>query len=106
MRYGDLTRNEYIDYLITLRNSIYKILPLYEEENEFLVDYIMDVIDEVEYLKMIIEELPRASWYVKTRTNLYSILFEVYENNHSLVRKKVLNTTNLIKREIINVEGG
>lgn len=106
MKNYELTFNEYIDYLLTLQDSIFKILPLYEEKNEFLIDYINETIDEVIYVKRIIEDLPRGTWYIKTLSNLESLLQKVNENNHKVVRKKVLYTTNLIGKEIKEIEKG
>ncbi|RKJ73017.1 hypothetical protein D7X33_20975 [Butyricicoccus sp. 1XD8-22] len=103
--YG-LTSNEYVDYLLTLQDAIFKILPLYEEGNEYLIDYIEETIDEVVYVKTIIEELPRGYWYTKTLSNLESLLQKVADDNHAIVKKKVLNTTNLIGKEIKEIEKG
>lgn len=103
--YG-LNINEYLDYLLTLQDSIFKILPLYEEKNEYLIDYIEEVIDEVVHVKVIIQELPHGHWYAKTLSNLESLLQKVTGDNHSIVKKKVLNTTNLISKEIQKIEKG
>lgn len=97
---------EYIDYLLTLQDSIFKILPLYEEKNEFLIEYIEETIDEVVYVKMIIEELPHGYWYAKTLSNLESLLQKATEDNHGIIKKKVLNTMNLISKEIREIEKG
>ncbi len=106
MRDYGLTYNEYIDYLLTLQDSIFKILPLYEENNEFLIDYIKETIDEVVYVKLIIDELPHGYWYAKTLSNLESLLHKVTEDNHGIIKKKVLNITNLIGKEIKEIEKG
>lgn len=99
-----LTLNEYADYLTELKGSIFKILPLYEEKNEYLNDYIEDVVDEVIYVKVIINKLPHAYWYVKSLSNLESLVVKVKEDNHTHVKKKVLNTINLIQKEINEIE--
>lgn len=106
MRNYALTINEYIDYLLTLQDSIFKILPLYEEKNTYLLDYVDETIDEVIHIKTIIEDLPHGYWYVKTLANLKSLLEKVSEDNHGAVKKKVLNTTNLIGKEIKEIEEG
>ncbi len=104
MRDYGLNISEYLDYLLTLQDSIFKILPLYEEKNEYLIDYIEEVIDEIVYIKAIINELPHGYWYAKTLSNLESLLQKVTEDNHAIVKKKVLNTTNLISKEIQKIE--
>lgn len=102
-----VTLVEYQDYLTDLKSAVFKILPLYEESNEYLIDYIDDVIDEVIYVKVIISELPHAVWYVKTLTNLVSLKVKVSSDNHNAVKKKVLNTINMIQKEsqLLNKEG-
>lgn len=107
MRDYKVTTTDYRDYLIDLKGAIFKILPLYEENNEFLLEYIDDVIDEVIYVKVIISELPHSVWYVKTLTNLVSLKVKINSDNHNAVKKKVLNTINLIQKEtqLLNKEG-
>ncbi|MCM3387329.1 hypothetical protein M3649_04170 [Ureibacillus chungkukjangi] len=106
MRNYALTINEYIDYLLTLQDSIFKILPLYEEKNKYLLEYVDETIDEVIHVKKIIEDLPHGYWYVKSLSNLESLLIKVTEDNHGKVKKKVLSTTNLIGKEIKEIEEG
>lgn len=99
MKNYKVTLVDYQEYLTDLKSAIFKILPLYEEDNEYLIDYIDDVIDEVIYVKVIISELPHSVWYVKTLTNLTSLKVKITSDNHTAVKKKVLNTINMIQKE-------
>lgn len=99
-----VTLNEYEDYLLKLRKNIFAILPLYDEGNEFIHVNVSETIDEVINVKDIINELPNGHWYVKTLANLKSLEIEVVkEDNLKVVRRKVLNTTNLITQEIDSI---
>jgi len=92
---------DYMDYLVFLRKSIFKILPLYEENNKYLIEYIDDAIIDVMYVKDIIEELPYGAWYVQTLDSLKVLRDEVTkENNHKKIKKRVLSTGNLVKHQL------
>lgn len=99
-----LTLEEYQEYLTDLKSSVFKVLPLYEIGNIYLASYLDDVIDEVIHVKIIIENLPNSIWYVKSLANLESLKVKIKEDNHAIVKKKVLNTTNLIQKEIEQIE--
>lgn len=92
---------DYTDYLVFLRKSIFKILPLYEESNKYLIEYIDDAITDVIYVKDIIEELPYGAWYVQTLGSLRVLRDEVSkENNHKKVKKRVLSTGKLVIQQL------
>lgn len=93
--------NDYMDYLKILQKSIFKILPLYEESNKYIADYIEDTIDKVIYVKEIIEPLSNGSWYIEILSNLKKlrILVEV-EGQHKKIRKTIFESTNLIESYI------
>lgn len=93
--------SDYRDYLITLKKSIFKILPLYEESNEYLLSYLNDTIEDVIYVKEIINKLPHGYWYVQTLDNLLILKNDIQElNNHRKIKKRVLGTGSLIQQEI------
>ena len=99
-----VTLKDYRKYLTKLRNTVYIILPLYDEGNEFIDVNVDEAIDEVIYVKEVINELPDGYWYVKTLATLLSLKDEVVkEDNLKTVRRKVLNTTKLISKEIENL---
>lgn len=96
--------NDYIDYLKILQKSIFKILPLYEENNKYLTDYIEGTIDKVIYVKEIIESLPNGNWYVETLGNLRKLrdLAEI-EGQHKKIKKTMFESTNLIESHIKDI---
>lgn len=105
MRNYKVVLDEYIDYLYYLRKAIFKILPLYEERNEYLIGYIDDTIEEVIYVKEIIEELPHGMWYIQTLDSLLILRDEVLKsNNKKKVKKRVFSTGNTIIQQINQVQ--
>lgn len=96
--------NDYIDYLKILQKSIFKILPLYEENNKYLTDYIEGTIDKVIYVKEIIEPLPNGSWYIEILSNLKKlrVLVEI-ECQHKKIKKTIFESTNLIESYIKDI---
>lgn len=101
MKNYKVTLADYRDYLVFLRRNIHTILPLYDEGNEFIDINVTEVLDDVIYVKEVIKELPDGYWYVKTLNTLLALKDEVKkEDNLKIVRRKVLNTTKLISKEI------
>jgi len=101
----DLHLEEYKDYLVTLRNSIWQILPLYEKKNPYIKKCVHNLERELSHVLSIIEPLPHGAWYFSTHASLQELLDLVeYEGNHSRIREKILNTTSLIQQQIENLE--
>jgi len=97
----ELQIKEYKDYLEVIQDSIFKILPLYEEENNFLESYVSDLHYEVKHVLNIIDIMPNGAWYPTTLTGLeYLKEIVAQENRHKAVRKKVLYLTNLIANHL------
>ena len=95
--------SDYKIYLINLRSSVFKILPLYEDGNKFLDEYICDVIKEVVKFKEVSNHMPSTKeidWYIKIILTLEVIKDEVKTEKHSQIKKKVLFITNKIQREL------
>ena len=95
--------SDYKIYLINLRSSVFKILPLYEDGNKFLDQYICDVIKEVVKFKEMSHHMPSAKeidWYIKIILTLEVIKDEVKTEKHSQIKKKVLFITNKIQKEL------
>jgi len=97
--------NEYRDYLKTIQGVIFQILPLYEDRNKFLVNYVSDTYSEVEHVLDIIDIMPNGAWYPSALSGLRILKKEVAkENNHYAVKKKVLHLTGLIQKQIESIE--
>lgn len=100
--------NTYRNYLIDLKDDVFKVLCLYEDKSESFDSYLSSLIFEIENLKYVIEDnLPHRIWYVKTLTKLKGIsLLESDWEDHKLVRKEVLDIMNRrIDREIDGLKG-
>lgn len=107
------TERDYREYLIGLIPSVFKILHLYEEKNEFLSEYIDFLLEfELYGMSQAIGELPKSIWYGKTVGALEGILLQLdslsdpaIPDNHRKIKKAVLNTTNLIDKQIDRLKG-
>lgn len=107
------TERDYRDYLIGLIPSVFKILHLYEEKNEFLSEYISFLLEfELYGVSQAIGDLPKSVWYGKAVGALEGILLQLdslsdpaIPDNHRKIKKAVLNTTNLIDKQIDRLKG-
>ena len=104
MRNYNVTKKEYMDYLCVLRNNVFKILPLYEENNEYLEMYICDSINRLIYLKEIVSELDNGFWYIEICCELENLYDLISTIKHSDLRRRILYMTNLITNEINECE--
>lgn len=114
----DITERDYREYLINLIDTVFKILPLYEEKNEHLDEY-MDSLLCFELYGVIeaIQNLPHQLWYVKTiatlegvRKNLVNmddsgLSVDESADNHRRIRREILKTTALIDKQIDQLRG-
>lgn len=96
---------EYTDYLMTMQKSIFKILPLYEENNVYLNEYVKDLYDEIDNVLETIESMPNGAWYFTSKSALKILINEVrLEDNHKSIKKKVLHICKLIRIQIEDIE--
>lgn len=96
---------EYVDYLTTMQKSIFKILPLYEEHNAYLNEYVKDLYDEINNVLETIDCMPNGAWYCTSRATLKILRQEVcLKDNHKSIKKKVLHICKLIKIQIQDIE--
>lgn len=104
-----ISHKTYRNYLIDLKDDVYKVLCLYEEKSETFDDYLHSLIFEIKNLKYVIDDdLPHRLWYIKTLTKLEGIArLESNWDSHKLVKKEVLDIMNRrIDREIDKLKGG
>lgn len=105
MKNYNVSLDDYYNYLKTLQKSIFKILPLYEEENLYLCDYIDRTIDKVIYVKEIIDPLPHGGWYADTLSNLRQLeALSKHNGNHKKIKQITLESTGLIEAQIKSID--
>jgi len=101
-----LTQTDYREYLIELKNRVYKILPLYEEENECLGEYIDSVCFELYGLRKLIADLPYGIWYVKSLATLEQMKVETLNvGAKKRVKKETFKVLKLIDNQIDVLKG-
>lgn len=88
----------YTSYLIQLKNRIFKILPLFEEQNDGVYKHIDTLLIELFELEEVFEEFEAKKWYISTLATLKS--FRNEEFNSKRIRTNVLRIVNLIDKEI------
>lgn len=99
-----IEKHEYIAYMHSLKGSIFKILPLYEEGVKTLPDHIKAVIFEVHNVREITPDYDGA-WIVQTHAILNGLINECrLEDNQPLVKSKVFGTIDLIEKQIYKTE--
>ncbi|WP_144509967.1 hypothetical protein [Bacillus sp. FJAT-22090] len=102
---SQITEKEYREYLIVLIPLVWKILPLYEEKNEHLVDYIDSVCTEVKGIKKIIGSLPSRVWHDRVLAILEQLKEEVLLDQHKKIKKETFKITSLIDKQIDELKG-
>lgn len=110
------TEQEYLEYLNRLIPSVWKLLPLYEKENEFLADYIDSLLNfELYGASRSIGDLDKKLWYQKTVNTLEGIERNMretpnfknpkIEENHKRFKREVFKMTRMIAKQIKELEG-
>lgn len=106
-----MTNQDYIYYLDNLKNRIYKILPLCEEGDPNVSQYISSVLFETKGLFDIIPSSKTSIWHIRAVSVLSNMA-----NNYStsqlhnpliykkVIRREILNLLSVIDREISNYE--
>lgn len=101
-----ITKKTYRNYLIELKNMIFKVLPLYEEESETLNEYLSSLCDELYGLRNVIDDLPHGEWYVRTISTLEHINEEPLDySNSKKLKKEVFKMLSLIDKQIDQLKG-
>jgi len=113
-----LTQKDYREYLIDLKNRVYKILPLYEElslykeaseykdESDCLSEYIDSVTFELYGLRKLIGDLPHGLWYVKSLATLEQMKIETLKVGvQKKVKKEIFKILKLIDNQIDVLKG-
>lgn len=97
------TEREYKLYLSNLIDSVFKILPLYEDKNEFLDEYVESLLQfNLSNARELTEDF-EVSWYIETVTTLTNLKENLKNNSdltHKKVKREVFKLTNLINKEL------
>lgn len=101
-----ISEKDYRNYLIQLKDRVWKILPMYEEENETIAEYIESVNFELQGLRGLIGELPHGIWYVKSLATLNQLKVETAEKDRQKkVKKEIFKVLNTIDKQIDVLKG-
>ena len=101
-----LSNKDYRNYLIDLKNRVFKILPLYEEENECVTEYIDSVCFELYGLRKLIGDLPHGLWYVKSLATLEQLKVELLSfGQNKKVKKEIFKVLKTIDNQIDVLKG-
>lgn len=101
-----ISERDYRNYLIQLKDRVWKILPMYEEENETIADYIESVNFELHGLRGLIGDLPHGIWYVKSLATLNQLMIETTEKDRQKkVKKEIFKVLNTIDKQIDVLKG-
>lgn len=98
-----INKSTYREYLIELKNMVFKILPLFEEESNTLDEYLESLCSELYGLKYVIVNLPHGEWYVRTLATIEQIKEDRVSNKK--VKKEVFKMLNLIDKQIDQLKG-
>jgi hypothetical protein len=93
-------------YLNTVVNSVFKILPLYEEKNVGLETYVESLLFELYGLEKVVS-MDNSYEYVSLLSTLESVKVEVVkeESKKSTVKREVFKCINIIKNMVGKLEG-
>lgn len=88
-------------YLNSVVNSVFKILPLYEEQNVGVATYVESLIFELDGLQDIVT-IEHSYEYISLLSNLSSVKKEVEKEDgrKSVVKREVFKCINIIKNMV------
>lgn len=90
----------YVNYLKVLKDRIFKILPLFEENNEGLFHYINSLLFELNGLQYVISGLHQSSNYISLLSSIESLLDESLEQTKEIkfIRSEVFRLIGIIEK--------
>lgn len=100
-----ISKEEYVDYMRSLKNSIFKILPLYEEEVSTLSQYISFVIFEVFHVRHSTSYY-NGAWLTRTQGILEGLIFECnIKDNKDFIKYVIFSLLDSIDKQIVLTVG-
>lgn len=108
------SEKDYREYLIRLIPSVHKILYLYEERNEFILECMDSLLRfELYGASESIGNLPKSRWYGESVTKLEGIEKHIrdgsnpdVEAEHERIRREILDIMNMINKQVDSLKGG
>ncbi len=98
---SNITLESYKNYLIDMKDMVFKILPLFEENNPYVYEYVDSVIFEIVGLKKEIITLPHKIWYVRVLAILRAIESSEFSSDDTKkIKKEVFKMLNAIDKQI------
>lgn len=94
-------------YLNSIVNSVFKILPLYEEQNVGVEIYVESLLFELYGLKEAVE-IQHSYEYISLLSTLESVKIEMMKENSkkSVVKREIFKCINIIKNMVGKLEEG
>lgn len=88
------------NYIEVTKSRVFKILPLLEENNEGLYQYIDSLLFELYGIQYVIEAVKESYPYLSVLATLESLLDEIIVNNreHIFIRSEVFKMMTLLER--------
>jgi len=104
---NEFSKQDYISYLIGLKGTVFKIIPLCQHKNEFFHNYVDSLLTfELYGVGFPIRNLPHDIWYQKTIAVIEGIYRQpLVFDDFKKVRKEILNLLRLIDLQINQLKG-
>jgi hypothetical protein len=94
-------------YLNSVINSVFKILPLYEEKNIGVETYVESLLFELHGLDKVVD-IEQSYEYISLLSTLESVKVEVVKANSrkATVKREIFKCINIIKNMVTKLEEG
>ena len=98
-------KEKVVVYLESLVNSVFKILPLYEESNVGVKTYVESLLFDLDSYEDVVE-VKQGAEYVQLMLTLTSLKKEISKSNSkkAVVKREVFKCINIIKNMIAKLE--
>lgn len=100
-------KEKLITYLNSVVNSVFKILPLYEENNIGIETYVESLLFELYGLDKVVD-VKNSYEYISLLSTLESVKVEVARKNSkkSVVKREIFKCINIVKNMVAKLEEG
>ncbi|MCR4361971.1 hypothetical protein JDW21_19655 [Bacillus subtilis] len=100
-------KKKLINYLNSVVNSVFKILPLYEEKNEGINTYVESLLFELYGLQEAVS-LEQSYEYISLLSTLESVKKEVSkkDSKKTVIKREVFKCINIVKNMVGKLEEG